>query len=528
MARKTQQTLRPVSSIHLFMAAIAAHELAQKGIADWGNAKAFAARFYLWRVADGEVLNTAIQKAIEAAETKGRNVIEDPELGKPPGFRNWSESAESLWKLAGVSTNYEKLATGQRIQVSPYHLKIATDPKHPLYDRRVKKPVPVDLINSIRELKYVKDSIHVAVWPEEDELALYTVDGRQRLRAALHVNQQYLLEFIEVAFEMGLVEADSHHLPPIICSLSADLHVDEQRSKTVNAIGNMCRLDEDSLGLSAKCASLMAMYNSNVSTVAALMGLSVSTVTNLLRLQTLAPRLKEYLEAGQLNLATAYILGEHPHKKQLAAWSAAIQNFSKPADRQRAVVHYLATGEALKPAASGKVPKPLATNRIRVAVDRLAKLDDAELQPFQQLLAAVAGDEAAFESLPQKVRDALSPPERVGPTDKPWVDAGFEVKAVKGWRSAGFSSATKARELADAGVLPHEAKMTVKLDGVLCKLGGWFEMGRLNVEQVKARIKVQRDEEDAARSKNRRNAELFADESTSNPPDPFPLQAGAA
>ncbi len=484
-----------------WMAAIACHLAAD--LTEWDAPGAAEARILAYRLDDPEGLKRALEEPDESPEFRRLHVpgaqrrrFGGVDLPKPEGFPGWAAKAFELWAELGVSTDFERLKEGARIEVSPYHCKVATDSSHPLFNAAAQRRATTELVEAIRAYGSVIKPIHLSVWPEDDELALFIVDGRRRWESVLRLNWEMIGDYCDELANLGF-SANEPPLPPIIRSIKAEIIVDDKSSQVVRAVANHHNLAEDVIGEAREAARLRHTLNFSTLEVAAMMGKSPGTVDNLLRLAKLAPKLRERMEAGDLAPTLGYLLAGPaatpiPHKRQLACWKA-VESIKKPMERLRAAEHWLKHGKLLEAAAVGA--KPVSAKRIADAAEVLkGKAENAELAPFAALFAALVGDKAAFDGLPKEVRLALVPEKS---KVFPW-GADFSEDERQAWIGCGVMHSTAAKALRAEGLTPEECTRTAvgfgsrgDRGGLERPLGWLYCFGEMKLDEVKKRARQQ-------------------------------------
>lgn len=465
------------SDTFTWMAAITAQQAVDRlasleGPDVWGAPEAVEARVLYYRLEDPKGLERACQKF------DGMRFGAALELPEPEGFRGWRVRAAALWCTLGISTDFETLAEGARINVSPYHVRPAEE-GHPLFNAAKNRAATDEFVAAVRAFGSILHSIEVAVWPDEEGLALFVVDGRRRWDAARRVNAQLIGEYID---ELPFQYPKNDKPPSLIRSLKAEIIRDEHRARRVRAVANHHHLAEDVLAEARQAAELHFVLKHDKYEVAEMLGKSLSTIENLLKLQKLAPPLREALEAGQMAPTLAYLLATQPHKQQKSTWNA-VKTIARPADRLRAAEHHLRHGTL--PAAKGG-QRPIPARRIAEAAERLRTSEDAEAAPFVALLAALAGDPEALERLPAQVRAALQPGTRAN-KGSTWHE--FTQEETAAWLEAGAMSASPAGALKRAGLTPVQcAQIATNSVGQPRTLAQLFSWGALDLEEVQRRV----------------------------------------
>jgi hypothetical protein len=278
---------------------------------------------------------------------------------RPSGFTTWANLAA---KLREVVIGHQPVPVGTR-SVSPYALELATEEGHPLYDPRVTNPLKAESIESI-------DTFGVLDAIKAKELdGLFVADGRQRLRVVYAVNERRISRWFNAASRTGKADAPPVLITEVPIQVLTGSVADAQR---LGGVLNAEALRQiDNLRDQAHRAFALKKSGSTREDIATALAVSVSTVTNLLALQQLAPSLKTVLYSGVLPPALAYLLATQPEDHQDELW-VLVQRVAPP--RRRDHLRALITAEAkvaeLRQALEGAVsihPTTLEVDRKNLA-----------------------------------------------------------------------------------------------------------------------------------------------------------------
>lgn len=320
---------------------VAAREMAARGFERWDAADAEAARVLLLR-ADGVA-------ASPSDEVMGKA------RPRPVGFTTWKAAAARLRDPAFALAHRGAGERKGSFQVSPYAVTIAMDPKHEFFDPRgLLTPTP-SMIASIGTVG-VLDQVKLAQLVEGGLPILYVADGRQRVAAVLEWNRRQLGQWWGVG---------SSEMPPeLIVSIPAErLDGGVKEAQRAGGVLNAAALRRaDSLRDLAHRVPQLRASGYTREEISETLGLSAGTVSNLLSLQKLAPRLEGQLWSDRLAPACAYILATQDAEHQVALWDVVSR---LPAPRRAQHLKELISAEA-------------RVTEAQTAVDYWTKLDSVD------------------------------------------------------------------------------------------------------------------------------------------------------
>jgi ParB family chromosome partitioning protein len=210
------------------------------------------------------------------------------------------------------SSQLESLgATGRKdlFTFDPLDLTIVVDPKHPLHDERVHKPIPRWLVDSVKKVG-VRDPVEVRQNGRDQKTGkpiVEVVDGRQRVRACRVANE-------ELKAEGGKIV-----LVPAITARG-----DDKTLAMLMVIKNEHRQDDDLLTRAKKANRLIEM-GWDKADVAGFFKVTKDTVDNMLKVLDLDEKVLAELNTsgkrGQgLPMNAGLILAELPRDKQVEAF----------------------------------------------------------------------------------------------------------------------------------------------------------------------------------------------------------------
>jgi ParB family chromosome partitioning protein len=182
--------------------------------------------------------------------------------------------------------------------IPPERLKLITDPKHPLYDKRVHLPVDEGLVESIIA-QGILENIRIRKNPDNPE-DIEVVFGRQRVKACLEANKR-LKKSGGVLINMPCMVSRSDAATLFGFTIAENVH----------------RQEETPLGKAEKAQRLLDLGKSE-EYAAMTLGVKVPTLRSLLRLLEAPSVVKKAVESGAISTDTAYKLGKHAPEEQKA------------------------------------------------------------------------------------------------------------------------------------------------------------------------------------------------------------------
>jgi ParB family chromosome partitioning protein len=175
----------------------------------------------------------------------------------------------------------------------PEALVLVEDPKHPLYDPRVKLPVDESLVRNIM--------VHGVLEPvgvRRDGDAVEVVFGRQRVKAAREASRRLLAEGKQKVLVPGRVQrGDDPHMFGLLLS------------------ENEIRQDDNVVAKARKLQRYLEMGRSEAD-ACTMFGVSITTVKNWLALLDLDPEVLRQVERGTVPMTTALGLAKLPRAEQ--------------------------------------------------------------------------------------------------------------------------------------------------------------------------------------------------------------------
>jgi ParB family transcriptional regulator, chromosome partitioning protein len=240
---------------------------------------------------------------------------------------------------------------GTIFMVEPMELTIIgldTDdgPEHPLYDERIHLPLDLGLAANIGE----HGVMHNVIVRKNGE-RLEVVAGRQRVRAARHINEQHAqsgLPLVRVPTAVRKPRSEGDALSMLV-SENANRRSDDPITR-------------------AKYAQRLADFGHLPEEIALQFGCSASHIKNLLALLTLAPRVQKAVASEKLSYTVALTVLDLPHEEQAAKAGELIEAGAGIAEARR---QQKARKEAAR---QGDSPKPERTRGKGVSVQVLRKI----------------------------------------------------------------------------------------------------------------------------------------------------------
>jgi len=244
--------------------------------------------------------------------------------------------------------------------VDPRDLVLISDPTHPLYDERIHRKPPGDMIQNIMYRGVIKPII---VTIEDGRMLV--VDGRQRVKAA-RIASDRLEEQGMVRLRIKCIHrrGDAHDM--LVTMISANEH----------------RYDDDPMIRAKKAARLMALRASEAE-VANCFGVTVQSIRNWLTLLDLAPSVQQAVSAGRIGATAATKLAHLPYAQQEAQLEELIRS------NQRVTVNRV---DHSAKTATGKRRGPLVPKRQLQRLYRHRQLSTVLGEEARGVLALLLGE----------------------------------------------------------------------------------------------------------------------------------------
>ncbi len=263
--------------------------------------------------------------------------------------------------------------------IEPERLTLIDDPKHHLYDERVKLPVDENLV-----LNIMVHGVKIPVLVAKEGEQLIVIDGRQRVKAAIEANDRLKKDGSEpVKVKMMMERGDE-----------ADLF-------GICIIGNRMRQDDGPIVNARKAKRLLDM-DPNVAKCALVFGVNKLQIERWLKLLDLAAPVIKAIENEEITATAAAELAGLTREKQVEALAELKQN--APKDKKGATKAI--STKAAKKAAGKPVPAKegaetsLATPHERPSLRDLKRVYGDQRLPDEDknLLGWVLGELSAKDS----------------------------------------------------------------------------------------------------------------------------------
>ncbi len=281
------------------------------------------------------------------------------------------------------TTNEKKVAVQatrlNAFSIEPERLTLIDDPKHHLYDERIKLPIDEHLV-----LNIMVHGVKIPVLATKEGELLIVVDGRQRVKAAIEANKRLKKDGSEpIKVKMILERGDEADLFGI-CILANEMR------------------QEDDVVLKARKAKRLLDMNSDKKRCANIFGVSVLQIERWLKVLDLAAPVIRAIEAGEITATAASELSNLTREAQIEALAELKQN--APKDKKGATKKV--STKAAKKAAGKPVPAKegaetsLATPHERPSLRDLKRVYGDQRLPDEDknLLGWVLGELSAKDS----------------------------------------------------------------------------------------------------------------------------------
>jgi ParB family chromosome partitioning protein len=245
-------------------------------------------------------------------------------------------------------------------------LTLVTDPKHPLFDPRVEKPLSAALVTSIKAR-----GVQVPVKVARDGEAFLVVDGRQRVRAVRLANKQLEAEgsTVRIRVPVQITKGDEKNLAGLVLCLNA---VREQDDPLV-AAGKMARLLD--LGYTEAEVAVEA-------------GCDTATVKRAIALLSLPAPVKAHVAAGKLAASAAVKLAGLPREQAVEQAAALVESGHATTEAAARVARAVKAGKVADPHAPAAPGKRTLGKLYR----QLADGTDAYTVDAEELLGWILGE----------------------------------------------------------------------------------------------------------------------------------------
>jgi len=189
--------------------------------------------------------------------------------------------------------------------------------EHPLWDRRIKLPIPESRIKSI-----IAVGVKVPVIVDKDDDGVpVVIDGRQRVRAAREAQARLLAEGSDFTIEV-----------PFIYSKA----VGTNDSSLLMVTLNEHRIEDEILGKSEKAATLRNR-GASLEELMLAFAISESTAKNFVALGLADNAIKNALRTKVIGVATAYSMAKRPTKEEQREALEEYVNRPAPTPKERSL-----------------------------------------------------------------------------------------------------------------------------------------------------------------------------------------------
>lgn len=323
-------------------------------------------------------------------------------LRKARPWKAWEREAADLWERLDVHVEPEAMELGFH-RVTPYHLLIATDPRHPYYIRRARRDRRITL-DFVEAMKLAGTNNRIMFVARENDAAgfphLYVGAGVKRLRGSRMANEELLTAHAAV-LKTSMEPLDIEP-PRLIRYLRIEL------CEPTDFL-DKCKTDHDHQDAEtemerAYACDVLRDKGHATHEIAALKHISHDTVQNLLSLLKLHEELQDALDAEQLASRAAYKIVKLPREDQIELWRR-IKNLPLP--EQMAHISARLAGKKLPPKAV-KPPAPLPSKTLRQVARIFPKVEKGtELNGLVVGLELASGNTAALARLPRRIQDQV-------------------------------------------------------------------------------------------------------------------------
>lgn len=265
--------------------------------------------------------------------------------------------------------------------IEPERLVIIEDPKHALYDERVKLPLDEKLVLNVAAYG-VKQPIIVT----KDGDHLVVVDGRQRARAAVEASKRLVKEGKEPLRVPVMLQRGE----------DADLF-------GVSVFLNELRQSDDIIVKAKKAQRLLDMGKSEAE-VALAFGVTSAAIRQWLKMFDLAPAVRKAVEDGTISASAAAKLAALPKEEQVGELTKLRATGAKTTTKKVAVAAKKAKGKEAHERPTPKLIKRLIEfSKIDSATNGL---DNEDVKLLRWVLGEIDAKAAGIASILQEMEEA--------------------------------------------------------------------------------------------------------------------------
>jgi ParB family transcriptional regulator, chromosome partitioning protein len=216
-----------------------------------------------------------------------------------PTFSRQAGELTTATARENPATTLKGAAQGRQdlFKMMPDQLVVVTDRSHPLFDERVQLPLNESLVLSIMEMGILQP----IVVRKNGEL-FEVVDGRQRVRAAMEANRR-------------LSDSGSDKQIQVPVTSRRD---DDRQAARVMVVANEVRQSDTPVVRARKAQRLLNM-GMVLPEVAASFDLSITSLTDLLKLLETSTEVQNMVESGAVPVTAASAVASLPREEQGAA-----------------------------------------------------------------------------------------------------------------------------------------------------------------------------------------------------------------
>ena len=261
--------------------------------------------------------------------------------------------------MAKSSKDVYGAASEQKVMlIAPEKLKLITDEKHPLYDKRVHLPVDEGLVVDIMENGIIQNIV-IRKNPESGDIEVCA--GRQRTKAAIEANKR-----------LKKAGAELVYVPCV------PRRGDEATLFGVSISENELRQADTPMGRAEKMRRLLEMGRSEEQ-VGKRFGCSAATVKNMIALLGATAAVRNAVESEKVALSTGYTLSKLEPEEQRAKLEKILKEAPRTPGKKRssngAKAREIVDGKKRKKAKSEESSGGESVGVFRSATDIMKKRD---------------------------------------------------------------------------------------------------------------------------------------------------------
>ncbi len=275
--------------------------------------------------------------------------------------------------------SYGEVGRGDTLNVNPEDLKVITDPKSPLYDSRVERPIDEAMVLSLMSVGIIEPLVIGRNGQE-----VYVIDGRQRRLNAIEANKR-------------IVKAGGE---PIRCPC-VWRRGDDAKIFEVIVSANEIRTGDSTLERAKKMAHLMSLGYDEAKTAVAF-GCTVQTVKNAMALLECAPAVKKAVEAEQVPLTVALQLSKLNREDQEKTLAEMVEKGNTKGARGIEAAKNAKKGKSAESSTVRMMSRP----QIEDWKKKLKKAEGKDTEIALAVVSRILGGERALANHP-RLRESL-------------------------------------------------------------------------------------------------------------------------